>query len=103
MPKSSTTRSAAPKPRDAIGSRLCAGRRGLARGGKNSEDDLAGAEERLRMFLEQYWGRPTNLLSSGGPPPIASAHACSRISLIERDAWLRCMHTARPPRLRNAR
>jgi hemoglobin len=22
------------------------------------EDDLAGAEDRLRMFLEQYWGGP---------------------------------------------
>lgn len=58
------------------------------------EDDLAGAEERLRMFLEQYWGGPRTYSEQRGHPRLRMRHAPFRISLIERDAWLRCMHTA---------
>lgn len=32
------------------------------------EDDLAGAEERLRMFLEQYWGGPRTYSEQRGHP-----------------------------------
>jgi hemoglobin len=32
------------------------------------EPDLASAEERLRMFLEQYWGGPTSYSSGCGTP-----------------------------------
>ncbi|MDI3313955.1 MAG: globin [Mycobacterium sp.] len=58
------------------------------------EDDLAGAEERLRMFLEQYWGGPRTYSERRGHPRLRLRHAPFRISPIERDAWLRCMRTA---------
>ena len=57
-------------------------------------DDLAGAEERLRMFLEQYWGGPRTYSDQRGHPRLRMRHAPFRITPIERDAWLRCMHTA---------
>jgi hemoglobin len=56
--------------------------------------DLAGAEERLRMFLEQYWGGPRTYSDRRGHPRLRMRHAPFRITPIERDAWLRCMHTA---------
>jgi hemoglobin len=58
------------------------------------EDDLSGAEERLRMFLEQYWGGPRTYSERRGHPRLRMRHVPFRISPIERDAWLRCMHTA---------
>jgi hemoglobin len=58
------------------------------------EDDLAGAEERLRMFLEQYWGGPRTYSDRRGHPRLRMRHIPFRITPIERDAWLRCMHTA---------
>jgi hemoglobin len=57
-------------------------------------DDLAAAEERLRMFLEQYWGGPRTYSERRGHPRLRMRHAPFRITPIERDAWLRCMHTA---------
>ena len=57
-------------------------------------DDLEGAEERLRMFLEQYWGGPRTYSDQRGHPRLRMRHAPFRIGYIERDAWLRCMHTA---------
>ena len=58
------------------------------------EDDLDSAEERLRMFLEQYWGGPRTYSDRRGHPRLRMRHAPFRIGFIERDAWLRCMHTA---------
>ncbi|WP_019970647.1 globin [Mycobacterium sp. 141] len=58
------------------------------------EDDIDGAEERLRMFLEQYWGGPGTYSDLRGHPRLRMRHARFRIGLLERDAWLRCMHTA---------
>ena len=58
------------------------------------EDDLDGAEERLRMFLEQYWGGPRTYTELRGHPRLRMRHNPFRIGFIERDAWLRCMHTA---------
>jgi hemoglobin len=57
-------------------------------------DDLPGAEDRLRMFLEQYWGGPRTYSDQRGHPRLRMRHAPFRISEIERDAWLRCMRTA---------
>jgi hemoglobin len=57
-------------------------------------DDLEGAEERLRMFLEQYWGGPRTYSDQRGHPRLRMRHVPFRITPIERDAWLRCMHTA---------
>lgn len=58
------------------------------------EDDLDGAEWRLRTFLEQYWGGPHTYSDQRGHPRLRMRHARFHISPIERDAWLRCMHTA---------
>ena len=58
------------------------------------EDELDDAEERLRMFLEQYWGGPRTYSDQRGHPRLRMRHAPFRIGFIERDAWLRCMHTA---------
>ncbi|VAZ98360.1 Group 2 truncated hemoglobin GlbO [Mycobacterium pseudokansasii] len=58
------------------------------------EKDLSGAEARLRMFLEQYWGGPRTYSEQRGHPRLRMRHMPFRITPIERDAWLRCMHTA---------
>jgi len=58
------------------------------------EDDLDGAEERLRMFLEQYWGGPRTYSDQRGHPRLRMRHAPFKVGPLERDAWLRCMHTA---------
>jgi hemoglobin len=58
------------------------------------DDDLDGAEERLRMFLEQYWGGPRTYSDQRGHPRLRMRHAPFKVGPIERDAWLRCMHIA---------
>ncbi|MGB2919782.1 MAG: globin [Mycobacterium sp.] len=58
------------------------------------EEDLEAAEVRLRMFLEQYWGGPRTYSDQRGHPRLRMRHAPFRIGYLERDAWLRCMHTA---------
>ncbi|MHC9293993.1 globin [Mycobacterium sp. LTG2003] len=57
-------------------------------------DDFEGAEERLRMFLEQYWGGPRTYSDQRGHPRLRMRHAPFRIGYLERDAWLRNMHIA---------
>jgi hemoglobin len=58
------------------------------------EADLSGAEERLRMFLIQYWGGPTTYSRQRGHPRLRMRHAPFVIGEAERDAWLRRMHDA---------
>lgn len=58
------------------------------------EEDLTGAENRLRMFLEQYWGGPRTYSDQRGHPRLRMRHMPFRIGPIERDAWLRCMRIA---------
>ena len=58
------------------------------------EDEFEAAEERLRMFLEQYWGGPRTYSDRRGHPRLRMRHAPFRISLRERDAWLRAMRVA---------
>jgi hemoglobin len=58
------------------------------------DEDFDGAADRLRMFLEQYWGGPRTYSDQRGHPRLRMRHAPYRIGFIERDAWLRCMHTA---------
>ncbi|MBD0324273.1 MAG: globin [Aldersonia sp.] len=58
------------------------------------EEDLGPAERRLRMFLEQYWGGPRTYSDERGHPRLRMRHMPFRIGYLERDAWLRCMHTA---------
>jgi len=58
------------------------------------EDELDAAEERLRMFLEQYWGGPRTYSDQRGHPRLRMRHAPFKIGPIERDAWLRCIKIA---------
>jgi len=58
------------------------------------EEDLSGAEERLRMFLIQYWGGPHTYSERRGHPRLRMRHMPFRIGTAERDAWLRHMRDA---------
>lgn len=58
------------------------------------EEDLGPAERRMRMFLEQYWGGPRTYSDERGHPRLRLRHAPFSIGPLERDAWLRCMHSA---------
>ena len=58
------------------------------------EPDLAGAENRLRMFLEQYWGGPHTYSEQRGHPRLRMRHVPYKIGLAERDAWLGHMRDA---------
>jgi len=58
------------------------------------DEDLGPAEERLRMFLEQYWGGPRAYSELRGHPRLRMRHAGWAIGVEQRDAWLRHMHDA---------
>ena len=58
------------------------------------EDELAEAEERLRMFLVQYWGGPSTYSAQRGHPRLRMRHAPFTIGPAERDAWLTHMGQA---------
>jgi hemoglobin len=58
------------------------------------EEDLAGAEQRLREFLIQYWGGPNTYSQRRGHPALRMRHARFAIGQAERDAWLRHMTEA---------
>ena len=58
------------------------------------EEDLAGARERLRMFLEQYWGGPTTYSQQRGHPRLRMRHAPFRVNPDARDRWLAHMRAA---------
>ena len=57
-------------------------------------DDMAGAERRLRMFLEQYWGGPDTYQQERGHPRLRMRHAQFPIGPKARDAWLSHMRVA---------
>ena len=58
------------------------------------EQDLAGAEERLRDFLIGRFGGPMRYVERRGHPRLRMRHFPFRIGPIEHDAWLRCMRIA---------
>jgi hemoglobin len=58
------------------------------------EEDLAAAKERLRMFLEQYWGGPTTYNDQRGHPRLRMRHAPFRVNPDARDRWLTHMRAA---------
>lgn len=58
------------------------------------EADLGPAEDRLRMFLVQYWGGPKEYQQQRGHPRLRMRHAPFRIGPGERDAWLAHMRAA---------
>lgn len=57
-------------------------------------DDLDGSADRLRMFLEQYWGGPRTYSEQRGHPRLRMRHNPFRIDSTARDAWLGHMRTA---------
>lgn len=58
------------------------------------DEDLSHAEEKLRMFLVQYWGGPRTYSDRRGHPRLRMRHAPFPIGEAERDAWLRHMRHA---------
>ena len=58
------------------------------------EADWEGAETRLRMFLEQYWGGPRTYSEQRGHPRLRMRHMPFQVDPAARDAWLRNMRTA---------
>jgi hemoglobin len=58
------------------------------------EEDLSGAEERLRMFLIQYWGGPRTYSDLRGHPRLRMRHAPFMVTPAARDAWLQHMREA---------
>jgi hemoglobin len=58
------------------------------------EEDLAGATERLTLFLIQYWGGPDTYSQRRGHPRLRMRHAPFAIGQRERDAWLGHMTAA---------
>ena len=57
-------------------------------------EDLAGATERLTLFLIQYWGGPSTYSELRGHPRLRMRHQPFAIGQSERDAWLRNMTAA---------
>jgi hemoglobin len=57
-------------------------------------EDLSDAEERLRLFLIQYWGGPRTYSDRRGHPALRMRHAPFAIGPAERDAWLGHMTAA---------
>ena len=58
------------------------------------EEDLGPAAERLRMFLEQYWGGPRTYNEVRGHPRLRARHVPFRIDEQARVAWLANMRAA---------
>jgi hemoglobin len=58
------------------------------------EEDLGPAKERLRMFLEQYWGGPHTYSEQRGHPRLRMRHNVFPITPAAKDAWLKHMRAA---------
>jgi hemoglobin len=58
------------------------------------EADLGPAADRLRMFLEQYWGGPKTYSEQRGHPRLRMRHAPFHVGPRQRDAWLHHMRAA---------
>ena len=58
------------------------------------EEDLGPAAERLRMFLEQYWGGPTTYQEQRGHPRLKMRHSPFKINPLARERWLFHMKAA---------
>jgi len=58
------------------------------------EADLGPAEDRLRMFLEQYWGGPGTYSEQRGHPRLRMRHHPFTVTPAQRDRWLLHMMAA---------
>ncbi|NDH65882.1 MAG: globin, partial [Microbacteriaceae bacterium] len=52
------------------------------------EEDLGPAAERLRLFLEQYWGGPSTYQELRGHPRLRMRHNPFKINPLARERWL---------------
>ena len=58
------------------------------------EEDLGPAAERLRMFLEQYWGGPSTYQEQRGHPRLKMRHMPFKINPLAPERWLLHMRAA---------
>lgn len=58
------------------------------------EDDLGPAQERLQLFLEQYWGGPSTYQELRGHPRLRMRHQPFKINPLARERWLLHMRNA---------
>lgn len=58
------------------------------------EEDLGPAEERLTLFLIQYWGGPRTYSEERGHPRLRMRHAPFKVDEAAHDAWLTHMRDA---------
>lgn len=57
-------------------------------------DDWEGAEQRLLMFFEQYYGGPSDYSRTRGAPRLKMRHMYYKITPHLRDVWAGCMERA---------
>ncbi|NLU71433.1 globin [Streptomyces sp. HNM0575] len=58
------------------------------------EEDLGPAEERLTLFLMQYWGGPRTYSDQRGHPRLRMRHVPFKVDRAAHDAWLKHMRAA---------
>lgn len=58
------------------------------------DEDLTAARERLRLFLEQYWGGPNTYSQLRGHPRLRMRHAPFPVGTEQITAWLSDMRDA---------
>ena len=58
------------------------------------EEDLAPAQARLMLFLEQYWGGPTTYSERRGHPRLRARHMPYKVNPLARDRWIAHMTAA---------
>lgn len=58
------------------------------------DEDLGPAEQRLLMFLEQYWGGPRTYSDQRGHPRLRLRHAPYAVTPLARERWLAHMQVA---------
>ncbi len=58
------------------------------------EQDLAPAQERFTLFLQQYWGGPTTYSDNRGHPRLRMRHAPFAVTPTAKEHWLRCFRAA---------
>lgn len=57
-------------------------------------EDLAGAEERLRLFLVFRFGGPQDYMQRRGHPALRMRHAPFAVTQAARDRWMQLMENA---------
>ena len=57
-------------------------------------EDMVGANERLRLFLIQYWGGPSTYSEQRGHPRLRMRHLPFQIDSAAKAVWMRLMTNA---------